>query len=325
MTQEKILTPNPDRFVLLPIQHNDIFQAYKSAMTAFWTAEEIDLSDDIKDWNTKLTPDEKYFISNILGFFAASDGIVNENLAVNFMDEVQYPEARCFYGFQIAMENIHSEVYSLLIDTLIRDKAEKDKLFKAIETIPSVKKKADWALKWINSDSFVKRLIAFAIVEGVMFQGSFCAIYWLKKRGLMAGLTHANELISADENAHAQFAALLYKNHIENKLSREELLTILTEAVEVEKEFITQSLPVRLIGMNDDWMKQYIEYVADNLLISLGEKTHYNTENPFDFMTTISMRGKTNFFEKKVGDYNKGSVISGMNQTTNEFSVTDDF
>jgi len=322
---EKILQQNPERFVLFPIQHNDIFQAYKDAMTAFWTAEEIDLSDDIKDWNTKLNENEKEFISKILGFFAASDGIVNENLAVNFMDEVQYPEARCFYGFQIAMENIHSEVYSLLIDTLIKDKKEKENLFKAIETIPSVKKKAEWALKWINSDSFVKRLIAFSIVEGVMFQGSFCAIYWLKKRGLMAGLTFANELISADENAHAQFAALLYKNHIQNKLSRVELLQILTEAVEVEKEFITESLPVRLIGMNDEMMKKYIEYVADNLLISLGEKAHYNTENPFDFMTTIGMRGKTNFFEKKVGDYNKGAVISAMNQETSKFSVTDDF
>ncbi|MGO2358716.1 MAG: ribonucleotide-diphosphate reductase subunit beta, partial [Mesonia sp.] len=267
---EPILQDNKDRFVIFPIQHDDIWQFYKKAEASFWTAEEVDLSSDMNDWQNKLNKDERYFISHVLAFFAASDGIVNENLAVNFVQEVQYPEARFFYGFQIMIENIHSEMYSLLIDTYIKDPKEKDYLLRAIETIPCVGKKADWALEWIESDNFAERLIAFAAVEGIFFSGSFCSIFWLKKRGLMPGLTFSNELISRDEGLHCDFACLLYVNHLKNKLPEETVQKIIADAVEVEKEFVTEALPVRLIGMNAELMCQYIEFVADRLLVSLG-------------------------------------------------------
>lgn len=307
MNQEHILTENPNRFVLFPLKYNDIWEMYKVAEMSFWTAEEIDLAQDLTDWNEKLNNDEKHYIKNVLAFFAASDGIVNENLAENFLKEVQYPEAKCFYGFQIAIENIHSETYSLLIDTYIKDSKERDYLFNAIETVPSVKKKAEWALKWIDSESFAERLIAFAAVEGIFFSGSFCSIFWLKKRGLMPGLTFSNELISRDEGLHCQFATLLHNKYVQNKVSEERIKQIITEAVEIEKEFVSESLPVSLIGMNADLMKQYIEYVADFWLIELGCSKVYGVENPFDFMDMISLQGKTNFFEKKVAEYQKAS------------------
>ncbi len=307
MNKEHILTENPNRFVLFPLKYNDIWEMYKTGEHSFWTAEEIDLAEDLTDWNEKLNNDEKHYIKNVLAFFAASDGIVNENLAENFLKEVQYPEAKCFYGFQIMMENIHSETYSLLIDTYIKDQAERDHLFNAIETVPSVKKKADWALKWIDSESFAERLIAFAAVEGIFFSGSFCSIFWLKKRGLMPGLTFSNELISRDEGLHCQFATLLHNRYIQNKVSEERIKQIITEAVEIEKEFVSESLPVSLIGMNADLMKQYIEYVADFWLLELGCSKVYGVENPFDFMDMISLQGKTNFFEKKVAEYQKVS------------------
>jgi ribonucleoside-diphosphate reductase beta chain len=280
MNKEHILTENPNRFVLFPLKYNDIWEMYKTGEHSFWTAEEIDLAEDLTDWNEKLNNDEKHYIKNVLAFFAASDGIVNENLAENFLKEVQYPEAKCFYGFQIMMENIHSETYSLLIDTYIKDQAERDHLFNAIETVPSVKKKADWALKWIESESFAERLIAFAAVEGIFFSGSFCSIFWLKKRGLMPGLTFSNELISRDEGLHCQFATLLHNRYIQNKVSEERIKQIITEAVEIEKEFVSESLPVSLIGMNADLMKQYIEYVADFWLLELGCSKVYGVENP---------------------------------------------
>jgi ribonucleoside-diphosphate reductase beta chain len=307
MNKEHILTENPNRFVLFPLKYNDIWQQYKTSEHSFWTAEEIDLAEDLTDWNEKLNADEKHYIKNVLAFFAASDGIVNENLAENFLKEVQYPEAKCFYGFQIMMENIHSETYSLLIDTYIKDEEEREHLFNAIETVPSVKKKADWALKWIDSESFAERLIAFAAVEGIFFSGSFCSIFWLKKRGLMPGLTFSNELISRDEGLHCQFATLLHNKYIQNKVSEERIKQIITEAVEIEKEFVSESLPVSLIGMNADLMKQYIEYVADFWLVELGCSKVYNSENPFDFMDMISLQGKTNFFEKRVAEYQKVS------------------
>jgi ribonucleoside-diphosphate reductase beta chain len=320
---EKILTEEPNRFVLFPIEHHDIWQMYKTAEASFWTAEEVDLSQDLVDWREKLNEDEKHFIKHVLAFFAASDGIVNENLGVNFLSEVQYAEARCFYGFQIMIENIHSEVYSLLIDTYITDSAEKDYLFNALETVPAVGKKAEWALRWINSPEFVERLIAFAAVEGIFFSGSFCSIFWLKKRGLMPGLSFSNELISRDEGMHTDFACLLYRNHIENKLSRERILEILGSALEIEKEFITEALPIRLIGMNADLMKQYLEFVTDRLLVSLGYEKEYGSKNPFDFMENIALEGKTNFFEKRVGEYQKAGVL---NKTTDEtFSFDTDF
>ncbi len=287
---EPILIENKDRFVLFPIKHNAIWEMYKKAEASFWTAEEIDLAQDLQDWNTKLNDDERHFIKHVLAFFAASDGIVNENLAINFLNEVQYPEARCFYGFQVMMENIHSETYSLLIDTYIKDPVEKDKLFHAIDTVTCVGKKAEWALKWINSKSFAERLIAFAAVEGIFFSGSFCSIFWLKKRGLMPGLTFSNELISRDEGLHCDFACLIY-NQLKNKLPVERITEIITHAVTIEKEFVSDALPVRLIGMNAELMCQYIEFVADRLLQSLGCAKFYNAANPFPFMEMISLQG----------------------------------
>ena len=304
---EKILTENKNRFVLFPIQHHDIWNFYKKAEASFWTAEEIDLSADLADWE-KLNPGEQHFVKHVLAFFAASDGIVNENLAENFVSEVQYTEAKFFYGFQIMMENIHSETYSLLIDTYIKDKEEQNHLFNAIDTVPAVQKKAEWALRWIGSESFVERLIAFAAVEGIFFSGSFCSIFWLKKRGLMPGLSFSNELISRDEGMHTDFAVHLYNNHIENKLTKERIIEIIDSALEIEKEFITEALPVSLIGMNSDLMKQYLEYVSDRLLMDLGVGKIYNSDNPFDFMKNIAMENKTNFFEKRVSEYSKSGV-----------------
>ena len=317
---EKILQENKNRFVLFPIEHHDIWDYYKKAQQVFWTAEEIDLAQDLTDW-TKLNEGEQHFVKHVLAFFAASDGIVNENLAENFVAEVQYTEAKFFYGFQIMMENIHSETYSLLIDTYIKDKEEQNHLFNAIDTVPAVQKKAEWALKWIGSESFVERLIAFAAVEGIFFSGSFCSIFWLKKRGLMPGLSFSNELISRDEGLHTDFAVHLYKNHIENKLSRERLIEIIDSALTIEKEFITESLPVSLIGMNSELMKQYLEYVSDRLLMDLGVGKIYNTENPFDFMANIALQNKTNFFEKRVADY----VKSGVGEVQEQISFDEDF
>ena len=319
---EPILEKNPNRFVIFPIEHNDIWEEYKKGEACFWTAEEIDLSQDLDDWRNVLSDDEKYFIKNVLAFFAASDGIVNENLAENFVSEVQYSEAKFFYGFQIMMENIHSETYSLLIDTYIQDKEEKDMLFNAIDTLPAVKKKADWALKWIDSPHFQERLIAFAAVEGIFFSGSFCSIFWLKKRGLMPGLSFSNELISRDEGMHCDFAVLLHNNHLANKVSVERITEIISSALEIEKEFITESLPVRLIGMNSDLMIQYLEFVADTLLVSLECPKLYGSENPFDFMINIALQGKANFFEKRVSEYQKAGVL---NSSGNEFTLDEDF
>lgn len=305
--EEHILTENSGRFVVFPLKYHDIWEMYKTAEHSFWTSEEIDLGQDLTDWEEKLNDDEKHYIKNVLAFFAASDGIVNENLAENFLKEVQYPEAKFFYGFQIAMENVHSETYSLLIDTYIKDDTEKDYLFNALDTVPSVKKKADWALKWIESESFAERLIAFAAVEGIFFSGSFCSIFWLKKRGLMPGLAFSNELISRDEGLHCEFACLLHNKYITNKVSQERITEIITEAVEIEKEFITESLPVSLIGMNAKLMAQYIEFVADYWLTELGCKKVYNSENPFDFMDMLSLQNKGNFFEKRISEYSKAS------------------
>jgi ribonucleoside-diphosphate reductase beta chain len=305
---EPMLVENPNRFVLFPIQNSDIWQFYKKAEASFWTAEELDLTPDLADW-TKLNNNEKHFVSHVLAFFAASDGIVNENLAMNFFNEVQYPEAKCFYGFQIMMENIHSETYSLLIDTYIKDPKEKDKLFNALQTMPCVSKKGEWALQWINSPNFTERLVAFCAVEGIFFSGSFCSIFWLKKRGLMPGLSFSNELISRDEGLHCEFACLLYKNHVKNKLSQERVYQIITDAVKIEQEFVTDSLPVDLIGMNAKLMSQYIEYVADRWLVELGYPKYYGSQNPFDFMELISLQNKTNFFEKRVAEYQKAGVM----------------
>lgn len=307
---EPILQENKNRFVIFPIKHHDIWEFYKSMEASFWTAEEIDLSQDLNDWNNKLSEDERYFVKHILAFFAASDGIVNENLAENFVNEVQYAEAKFFYGFQIMMENIHSETYSLLIDTYVKDEAEKDELFNALEVFPAIKKKADWALKWIESDSFAERLIAFAAVEGIFFSGAFCSIYWLKKRGLMPGLTFSNELISRDEGVHCDFAVHLHNHHLVNKVPKERIRGIIVDALNIEREFITESLPVSLIGMNAVLMTQYLEFVADRLLVELGCEREYNTTNPFDFMDMISLQGKTNFFEKKVAEYQKAGVMN---------------
>ena len=307
---EPILQENKNRFVIFPIKHHDIWEFYKSMEASFWTAEEIDLSQDLNDWNNKLNEDERYFIKHILAFFAASDGIVNENLAENFVNEVQYAEAKFFYGFQIMMENIHSETYSLLIDTYVKDETEKDELFNALEVFPAIKKKADWALKWIESDSFAERLIAFAAVEGIFFSGAFCSIYWLKKRGLMPGLTFSNELISRDEGVHCDFAVHLHNHHLVNKVPKTRIREIIVDALNIEREFITESLPVSLIGMNAGLMTQYLEFVADRLLVELGCEREYNTTNPFDFMDMISLQGKTNFFEKKVAEYQKAGVMN---------------
>jgi len=322
---EPILKENKDRFVLFPIQHKDIWEFYKMAEASFWTAEEIDLSQDQKDWEN-LTDGETHFIKHVLAFFAASDGIVNENLAENFVAEVQYTEAKFFYGFQIAMENVHSETYSLLIDTYVKDNKEKSSLFNAIDTMDCVKKKADWALRWIDEGNYAERLIAFAAVEGIFFSGSFCSIFWLKKRGLMPGLTFSNELISRDEGLHCDFACLLYNDHLVNKLSKEKVTSIITDAVEIEKEFVTDSLPVKLIGMNADLMCQYIEFVADRLLQELRCDKVYGSSNPFDFMEMISLQGKTNFFEKRVGDYQKAGVMKKEEDNDKaKFSLDEDF
>jgi ribonucleoside-diphosphate reductase beta chain len=320
---EPILTENKDRFVLFPIQHTDIWEWYKKQQACFWTAEEIDLHQDVQDWNTKLSADEQYFIKHILAFFAASDGIVNENLAENFVNEVQYTEAKFFYGFQIMMENIHSETYSLLIDSLIKDPEERDRLFHAIENFPAIKKKADWALRWINSDSFAERLVAFAAVEGIFFSGSFCSIFWLKKRGLMPGLTFSNELISRDEGMHCDFACHLHNKHLVNKVPETRIKEIILDALNIEREFITESLPADLIGMNSRLMTQYLEFVTDRLLVELGCSREYNATNPFDFMEMISLQGKTNFFEKRVSEYQKAGVMNAKED--NAFSISEDF
>ncbi|HRO70916.1 MAG TPA: ribonucleoside-diphosphate reductase small subunit [Chitinophagaceae bacterium] len=319
--QEILLKENKDRFVILPINYPLIWEKYKQHEASFWTAEEIDLSGDMKDWNG-LNDGERHFISHVLAFFAASDGIVNENLAVNFMSEVQLPEARCFYGFQIMMENIHSETYALLIDTYIKDPKEKDRLFHAIDTVPAVKKKAEWALRWIENGTFAERLVAFAAVEGIFFSGSFCSIFWMKKRGLMPGLTFSNELISRDEGLHCEFACMLY-SMLKNKLTEEQVHSIIGNAVEIEKEFITDALPVDLIGMNAKLMQQYIEFVADRWLAELGYTKLFNATNPFDFMELISLQGKTNFFEKRVGEYQKSGVMNDIKANT--FSIDEDF
>ncbi|POS03183.1 ribonucleotide-diphosphate reductase subunit beta [Flavobacterium croceum] len=313
---EPILQENKDRFVIFPIKHHDIWEWYKKQEACIWTAEEIDLHQDLHDWNNKLNDEERYFIKHILAFFAASDGIVNENLAENFVSEVQYPEAKFFYGFQLMMENIHSETYSLLIDTYVKDEAEKNQLFHAIEVFPAIKEKADWALKWIQSPSFAERLIAFAAVEGIFFSGSFCSIYWLKKRGLMPGLTFSNELISRDEGMHCDFAVHLHNHHLVNKVSPQRITEIITNALDIERKFITESLPVSLIGMNATLMTQYLEFVTDRLLVELGCNKVYNVTNPFDFMDMISLQGKTNFFEKRVGEYQKAGVMNNDSQAS---------
>ncbi|NJL13779.1 MAG: ribonucleoside-diphosphate reductase [Microscillaceae bacterium] len=319
---EPLLAESKNRFVLFPIQHHDVWEMYKKAEASFWTAEEIDLAQDLKDWEG-LNDGERHFISHVLAFFAASDGIVNENLVVNFLKEIQQPEARCFYGFQVMMENIHAETYSLLIDTYIKDSKERDHLFNAIDTVPCVTKKANWALRWIESEHFAERLIAFAAVEGIFFSGSFCSIFWLKKRGLMPGLSFSNELISRDEGLHCDFACLLYTRHIQNKLPQSRVIQIITEAVEIEKEFVTDALPVDLIGMNAKLMAQYIEFVADRLLQELGCPKQYNVGNPFDFMEFISLQGKTNFFEKRVAEYQKVGVTADKEKQM--FSLDEDF
>jgi ribonucleoside-diphosphate reductase beta chain len=307
---EPILQENKNRFVIFPIKHHDIWEWYKKMEASFWTAEEIDLHQDLTDWNNKLNDDERYFIKHILAFFAASDGIVNENLAENFVNEVQYAEAKFFYGFQIMMENIHSETYSLLIDTYVKDEAEKAELFNALEVFPAIGKKAEWALKWIESDSFAERLIAFAAVEGIFFSGAFCSIYWLKKRGLMPGLTFSNELISRDEGVHCDFAVHLHNHHLINKVPKERIKEIIVDALDIERQFVTESLPVSLIGMNATLMTQYLEFVADRLLVELGCERVYGSANPFDFMDMISLQGKTNFFEKRVAEYQKSGVMN---------------
>ena len=321
MSKEPILTPDDNRFVMFPIKYDDIWAMYKKQVDCFWRAEEIDLSKDLNHWDT-LNADEKHFISMILAFFAASDGIVLENLAQRFMSDVQISEARAFYGFQIAMENIHSQTYSLLIETYIKDKEQKHKLFNAIENYPCIKKKSDWAQKWINDNrsSFATRLVAFACIEGIFFSGSFCSIFWLKKRGLMPGLTFSNELISRDEALHCEFAILLYSK-LEKKIAKAKIHDIIKECVEIETEFICQALPCRLIGMNSELMTQYIQFVADRLCVQLGYPKIYNAANPFSFMEMISIEGKTNFFERKVGDY----ALANVTKTDNDFEFTSDF
>ena len=304
---EKILTENPNRFVIFPMEHNDIWEFYKSHQAAFWTAEDVDLTNDIRDWNN-LTENEQYFIKNILSFFAASDGIVNENLAENFVKEVQYPEAKFFYGFQLMMENIHSLMYSLLIDTYISNEKEKQLCFTALDNLPAVQKKAKWALDWIKNSTFQERLVAFAAVEGIFFSGSFCSIFWLKSRGILQGLCNANALIFKDENLHCDFAIHLFNNHLENKPSEKRIKEILLSALEIEKEFITESLPVSLIGMNSNLMKQYLEFVTDQLLVKFGCKKEFNVEQPFKFMEQIAVETKGNFFESRTMEYQKAKL-----------------
>ena len=320
---EQMLNEEENRYVIFPIQHEPFWEMYKRAEANFWTAEELDLSKDLNDWS-KLNDSERYFIKNILAFFAASDGIVNENLVERFCQEVKILEAKFFYGFQIAMENIHSETYSLLIDTYIKDLTEKNRLFNAIENVPSVKKKADWALKWIDdkNSEFGTRIIGFAAVEGIFFSGSFCSIFWLKKRGLMPGLCHSNELISRDEGLHTEFAVLMYHNLV-NKPSPELIKEIIMDAVSIEKEFITESLSCELIGMNKNLMNQYIEYISDRLLLMFGLEKVYHSENPFDWMEMIAVQGKTNFFEKRVGEYSN-KANPNINSEKNEISFDDD-
>tara|TARA_B100001094_G_C18146959_1_gene781347 strand:+ start:711 stop:1859 length:1149 start_codon:yes stop_codon:yes gene_type:complete len=322
-SDELVLSEEEQRYVIFPIKYDKIWEMYKKAEANFWTAEELDLSKDKKDFNENMNDNERYFIENVLAFFAASDGIVNENLGERFYNEIQIQEAKFFYGFQIAVENIHSETYSLLIETYVKDNAKKEKLFNAIDTIPSVKKKADWAIKWIDDkdSSLGTRIIAFAAVEGIFFSGSFCSIFWLKKRGLMPGLCHSNELISRDEGLHTEFAILMY-SMLKHKPSKETVYEIIKEAVELEKEFITESLPCNLIGMNMVLMKQYIEYIADRLLLMLGLEKVYHKENPFEWMELISVQGKTNFFEKRVGEY---ANIAKSNQNDNVFELDEDF
>jgi len=321
-SKELLLSEEENRYVIFPIKYDDIWKMYKKAMANFWTPEELDLSKDYDDF-VKLNDDERHFIEHILAFFAASDGIVNENLVERFCNEVKLLEAKCFYGFQIAIENIHSETYSLLIDTLIKDKVKKHKLFNAITTIPSIKKKADWALKWIGDESsFGERCVAFSAVEGIFFSGAFCSIFWLKKRGKMPGLCHSNELISRDEGMHTEFAVLMY-DYLKDKPSKDRVVSIIREAVEIEKEFITESLSCKLIGMNDTLMKQYIEYVADRLLLMFKLDKVYNTNNPFDWMEMISVQGKTNFFEKRVGEYS--NVANPEMESNHTFSLEEDF
>jgi ribonucleoside-diphosphate reductase beta chain len=325
LQEEPILKENKDRFVLFPIRQHEIWKYYKQAEASFWTAEEIDLSQDGKDWDA-MNDGERHFIKHVLAFFAASDGIVNENLAEHFISEVQYTEAKFFYGFQITIENIHSETYSLLIDTYVKDPKEKDSLFHAIDTMDCVKKKAQWALRWINKGTFAERLIAFAAVEGIFFSGSFCSIFWLKKRGLMPGLTFSNELISRDEGLHCDFACHLYTQHVVNKLPEQTVIDVIKDAVEIEKEFVTDALPVNLIGMNAELMRQYIEFVADRLLNELIGKKIYGATNPFDFMDMISLKGKTNFFEKRVAEYQKAGVLNSADKDSSQkFSLDEDF
>tara|TARA_B100000683_G_scaffold264303_1_gene293688 strand:- start:1766 stop:2734 length:969 start_codon:yes stop_codon:yes gene_type:complete len=322
MSNEILLSEEENRYVIFPIKHDEIWKMYKAAEANFWTTEELDLSKDYKDYQS-LSDGERHFINNVLAFFAASDGIVNENLVERFCQDVKVLEAKFFYGFQIAMENIHSETYSLLIDTYVKDVEKKYQLLNAVDTVPSVKKKAEWAFKWISDkdSSFATRVIAFAAVEGIFFSGSFCSIFWLKKRGLMPGLCHSNELISRDEGMHTEFAVLMY-SMLKDKPKNYVVLEIIKEAVELEKEFITESLPCSLIGMNMDLMKQYIEYVADRLLLMLGLEKIYNSTNPFDWMELISIQGKTNFFEKRVGEY---SNIANSKKEDNVFELDDDF
>ena len=320
-TTEILLTPNENRYVMFPIEYNDIWEMYKKQVDSFWRAEEIDLSKDYNHW-VNLTEEERHFISTILAFFAASDGIVSENLALRFMNDIQVAEARAFYGFQIAMENIHSETYSLLIDTYIKNPEEKMKLFQGIDNFPCIKKKADWAKKWITDkkSNFASRLVAFACVEGIMFSGAFCSIYWLKKRGLMPGLTFSNELISRDEALHAEFAILLYKK-LTKKLSKNKINEIIKEAVEIETEFICDALPCRLIGMNSILMTQYIQFVADRLIVQLGYEKIYNVPNPFEWMELISIESKANFFESNVSSY----ALANKTKTEDVFNMSDDF
>ncbi|KAG5648693.1 Ribonucleotide-diphosphate reductase (RNR), small subunit [Asterophora parasitica] len=329
-SEEPLLKESRRRFVLFPIQYPEIWQMYKKAEASFWTAEEMDLSKDLHDWNNRMNDNERHFISHVLAFFAASDGIVNENLLERFSNEVQVAEARCFYGFQIMMENIHSETYSLLIDTYIKDNAEREYLFDAIETIPCIKQKAEWALKWISdkNSTFGERLVAFAAVEGIFFSGSFASIFWMKKRGLMPGLTFSNELISRDEGMHTDFACLLF-SHLKRRPHPDTIKAIIAQAVTIEQAFLTDALPVKLIGMNSDLMCQYIEFVADRLLVALGNDKIYNKTNPFDFMDMISLQGKTNFFEKRVSDYSKAGInhsgTSEASTSSSTFVLDEDF
>ena len=330
---EPILAENPSKFTIFPIEYDDLWAMYKKSEASFWTAEEVDLSKDLADWN-RLTKDEKHFIEHVLAFFAASDGIVNENLVVRFNKEVQITEARCFYGFQVAMENIHSEMYSLLIDTYVSDPAKKSSLLNASKTMPCVEKKANWALKWIHNNdyNFAERLVAFAAVEGIFFSGSFAALFWLKKRGLMPGLTFSNELISRDEGLHCEFACLLFSKLVK-KPTMNRIYEIIDAAVKLEQEFLSDAIPVSLIGMNVKLMREYIEFVADRLLVELGCEQKYRAKNPFDFMENISLEGKTNFFEKKVGEYQKLGVMRNRHTPTSQsdsfsshnFSLTEDF